>query len=179
VAKAFSVDGGSASRAVSDPLPDAASFTTAAYANAAGSRDYRLHIPSSRNGERLPLIVMLHGCTQSSDDFAAGARVNRLAEEHGFLGEPYPAQRRQCQAVLELVQARRSAPRLGRAFADLGDHPRRHVRCSIAGQQADLDQWLEEFNRNRPHQGRWCFGKTPMQTFLDATPIAEEKTIAA
>jgi len=33
--------------------------------------------------------------------------------------------------------------------------------------------------RNRPHQGRWCFGKTPMQTFLDAKPIAEEKMIAA
>jgi hypothetical protein len=45
--------------------------------------------------------------------------------------------------------------------------------------QADLDQWLEEFNWNRPHQGRWRFGKTPMQTFLDAKPIAEEKMIAA
>jgi hypothetical protein len=43
--------------------------------------------------------------------------------------------------------------------------------------QADLDQWLEEFNRSRPHQGRWCFGKTPMQTSLDAKPIAEEKMI--
>jgi hypothetical protein len=32
----------------------------------------------------------------------------------------------------------------------------------------------EEFNRSRPHQGRWCFGKTPMQTFLDAKPMAEE-----
>ena len=89
MAKAFSVDGGSASRAV---LPDGASFTTATYANAAGARDYRLYIASIRNGERLPLIVMLHGCTQSSDDFAAGTRMNRLAEEHGFLGEPYPAQ---------------------------------------------------------------------------------------
>ena len=50
---------------------------------------------------------------------------------------------------------------------------------SIEEPQADLDLWLEEFNRNRPHQGRWCFGKTPMQTFLDAKPIAEEKMIAA
>jgi hypothetical protein len=31
----------------------------------------------------------------------------------------------------------------------------------------------------RPHQGRWCFGKTPMQTFLDAMPMAKEKMIAA
>jgi hypothetical protein len=56
---------------------------------------------------------------------------------------------------------------------------RKKLYGSIKELQADLDQWLEEFNRNRPHQGRWCFGKTPMQTFLDAKPIAEEKMIAA
>ena len=44
---------------------------------------------------------------------------------------------------------------------------------------ADLDAWLAQFNSARPHQGRWCFGKTPMQTFLDAMPIAKEKMIAA
>jgi hypothetical protein len=32
----------------------------------------------------------------------------------------------------------------------------------------DLDLWIREYNEQRPHQGRWCFGKTPMQTFLDA-----------
>ena len=56
---------------------------------------------------------------------------------------------------------------------------RKKLYGSIEELQADLDRWLEEFNRNRPHQGRWCFGKTPMQTFLDAKPIAEEKMIAA
>ena len=56
---------------------------------------------------------------------------------------------------------------------------RKKLYGSIAELQADLDQWLEEFYRNRPHQGRWCFGKKPMQTFLDAKPIAEEKMIAA
>jgi hypothetical protein len=35
------------------------------------------------------------------------------------------------------------------------------------------------YNEDRPHQGRWCFGKTPLQTFLDAIPIAREKMIAA
>ena len=40
-------------------------------------------------------------------------------------------------------------------------------------------QLIREFNQARPHQGRWCFGKTPMQTFLDAMPIAKEKMIAA
>jgi transposase InsO family protein len=56
---------------------------------------------------------------------------------------------------------------------------RKKLYASIEELQADLDLWLEQFNRNRPHQGRWCFGKTPMHTFLDAKPIAEEKMIAA
>jgi hypothetical protein len=34
-------------------------------------------------------------------------------------------------------------------------------------------------NESRPHQGRWCFGKTPMQTFRDALPMTKEKMIAA
>jgi hypothetical protein len=35
------------------------------------------------------------------------------------------------------------------------------------------------YNRHRPHQGRWCFGKTPMQTFLDTIPLAKEKLLTA
>ena len=45
--------------------------------------------------------------------------------------------------------------------------------------QTDLDAWITEYNQHRPHQGRWCFGKTPMQTFLDALPLAKEKLMAA
>jgi hypothetical protein len=45
--------------------------------------------------------------------------------------------------------------------------------------QADLDLWIDDYNQNRPHQGRWCFGKTSMQTFLDSLPIAQEKIMAA
>jgi transposase InsO family protein len=45
--------------------------------------------------------------------------------------------------------------------------------------QTDLDVWLREYNETRPHQGRWCFGKTPMQTFLDTVPLAQEKILAA
>jgi len=45
--------------------------------------------------------------------------------------------------------------------------------------QADLDAWLVEYNESRPHQVCWCFGKTPMQTFLDALPMTKEKMIDA
>ena len=41
--------------------------------------------------------------------------------------------------------------------------------------QTDLDEWMAIYNRQRTHQGRWCFGKTPMQTFLDSADWAREK----
>src|SRR3954454_3641038 len=56
---------------------------------------------------------------------------------------------------------------------------RKRIYSSIAELQIDLDAWIRSYNEERPHQGRWCFGKTPMQTFLDATPLAREKLIAA
>ena len=56
---------------------------------------------------------------------------------------------------------------------------RKRIYGSIAELQADLDEWIRSYNEDRPHQGRWCFGKTPMQTFLDAIPLAKEKMIAA
>lgn len=43
--------------------------------------------------------------------------------------------------------------------------------------QADLETWLQHYNHNRSHQGRYCFGKTPMQTFLDAADTARDKQI--
>ena len=56
---------------------------------------------------------------------------------------------------------------------------RKRIYGSIAELQADLDIWVRSYNEERPHQGRWCFGKTPMQTFLDAVPLARDKMIAA
>jgi transposase InsO family protein len=56
---------------------------------------------------------------------------------------------------------------------------RKRIYGSIAELQADLDMWVRTYNEERPHQGRWCFGKTPMQTFLDAVPLARDKMIAA
>jgi transposase InsO family protein len=56
---------------------------------------------------------------------------------------------------------------------------RKKLYRSIDDLQADLDQWMKAYNEARPHQGRWCYGKTPMQTFNDTIPLAKEKMIAA
>ncbi len=74
-----------------DIVPDGGQFLERSYANQAGSRAYKLYVPSGYHGQALPLVVMLHGCTQSPDDFAAGTRMNVLAEEHACL-VAYPAQ---------------------------------------------------------------------------------------
>jgi poly(hydroxyalkanoate) depolymerase family esterase len=75
-----------------DIVPEGARFIEGTYSSSAGSRAYKLFIPSSYHGQPLPLIVMLHGCTQSPDDFAAGTRMNFIADEQTCF-VVYPAQR--------------------------------------------------------------------------------------
>jgi poly(hydroxyalkanoate) depolymerase family esterase len=72
-------------------------FIDASFTNEAGTRDYKLYVPSSYNGQRSPLLVMLHGCTQHPDDFALGTGMNAVAEEYGCL-VAYPAQSSQANA---------------------------------------------------------------------------------
>jgi poly(hydroxyalkanoate) depolymerase family esterase len=82
---------GPATPAPSIPVPDGARFEERTHASAAGARPYKVYTPSGYDGQPLPLVVMLHGCTQSPDDFAAGTRMNELAEAHTFI-VVYPAQ---------------------------------------------------------------------------------------
>jgi poly(hydroxyalkanoate) depolymerase family esterase len=74
-----------------DIVPEGGKFTEAIYTNAAGRRAYKLYIPSRYQGQAVPLVVMLHGGTQTPDDFAAGTRMNVIAEEEICL-VVYPAQ---------------------------------------------------------------------------------------
>jgi hypothetical protein len=43
----------------------------------------------------------------------------------------------------------------------------------------NCDGWMVEYNEHRPHQNRWCYGKTPIQTFMDSAALAKEKILAA
>lgn len=73
------------------PMPSGAQFVNGSYRNHAGARNYKLYIPSSYHGQAMPLLVMLHGCTQDPDDFAAGTQMNAVAEEQQCF-VVYPAQ---------------------------------------------------------------------------------------
>ena len=79
--------------AIKPAMPRGASFKVGHFADATGKRSYKIYRPARALGTdaTLPLVVMLHGCTQTPDDFAVGTAMNRLADELGFL-VAYPAQ---------------------------------------------------------------------------------------
>jgi poly(hydroxyalkanoate) depolymerase family esterase len=81
--------------------PDKASstgqFLSKSYSNQAGRRAYKLYIPSTYCGQPMPLMVMLHGCTQNPDDFSVGTQMNIVAEEKQCF-VVYPAQEQSANA---------------------------------------------------------------------------------
>jgi transposase InsO family protein len=54
---------------------------------------------------------------------------------------------------------------------------RRKVYRTLDELQKDVDTWLVEYNEQRPHSGNYCFGKTPLQTFIDSIPLTKEKMV--
>lgn len=65
--------------------PAPGSFVEGRHEAKAGALSYRLYTPTGSSRRRMPLVVMLHGCTQNAHDLATGTRMNRLADELGFL----------------------------------------------------------------------------------------------
>ncbi len=90
----FEVDaraGAPAASAVGDAPAGAGAFTSGTHTEASLTRRYKLYVPPGAAGRQRPLVVMLHGCSQDPDDFAAGTAMNERAREQGFF-VLYPAQ---------------------------------------------------------------------------------------
>ena len=100
-------------------------FLDGRFTNAAGSRAYKVYVPARYHGQALPLVVMLHGCTQSPDDFAAGTRMNEAAEAHGcfvaYPGQTAAANPQRCWNWFNAAEQQRDARR---AVADRRHHAR-------------------------------------------------------
>ena len=90
-------DGVASAEAPVDSGSAIGAFTSASHSHAGLTRAYKLYTPPGAAGQALPLVVMLHGCTQDPDDFAAGTGMNALAQEQGFC-VLYPAQSQDANA---------------------------------------------------------------------------------
>lgn len=78
-------------------VPDGAEYKRRTFTCDAGSRDIVTYVPAAAGTHATGLVVMLHGCTQTADDFAAGTGMNALADKHGFV-VAYPEQSRGANA---------------------------------------------------------------------------------
>ncbi|MUI15748.1 PHB depolymerase family esterase [Massilia dura] len=137
---------GARKRTPAAPLPEGARFDSASFTCQAGTRGYKLYVPSNykETGAPVPLVVMLHGCTQDPDDFAAGTRMNAVAEETGCI-VAYPCQSMQANSSkcwnwfsAADQQRDRGEPAIiaGIARQVMADHRIDPARVSIAGLSA-------------------------------------------
>lgn len=127
-------------------VPRGASFRVATYANDQDKRSYRLYLPAKARvmTDPMPLIVMLHGCGQTPEDFATGTRMNALAEEFGLVvaypAQPTGANSGRCWSWFKRSDQVRGAgePALiaGIVRTILRDHPVDPARVYIAGLSA-------------------------------------------
>src|SRR5258708_2679648 len=135
-----------------DIVPEGGKFIEATYSNPAGSRTYKLYIPSRYHGQPLPLVVMLHGCTQSPDDFAAGTRMNLVAEEQTCL-VVYPAQPSEANAAKCWNWFRPSDQRRGRGEPSLIAGITRQVMRDYAVDPQRVYIAIGRSGRRRRHGG--------------------------
>jgi poly(hydroxyalkanoate) depolymerase family esterase len=95
------------------PRAASAAATGQVVSDSFDGRDYQLYVPSSYSGQPLPLVLMLHGCTQDPSQFAAGTGMNAVAEEHGFFAlypdEPSSAQSLKCWQWFDPAHQQRGA----------------------------------------------------------------------
>lgn len=130
--------------AQSTDLPKGAQILALTHRGTEGSRDYRLYIPAHKSAAALPLVIMLHGCTQTPEDFAVGTGMNALAEEFGCLvawpAQPQGANVQKCWNWFRPEdQGRdRGEPALlaGIVRDILRDHPADPARVYVAGLSA-------------------------------------------
>lgn len=111
------------------PAAGAGAFVAGRCGEGRAQRDYKLYVPPHAGGRPLPLVVMLHGCTQDPDDFAAGTRMNEAARAQGFF-VLYPAQSRQANPQRCWNWFKHSHQQRGRGEASLLSAMTRHVMAS-------------------------------------------------